>query len=678
MSVTKEFKHSQLRGVGYEQDGPLKRKVSRAAKQRQLYLDKKYPLPPRRKGMDDVKYLGGEKGQEQFKWQKDAYDQLKDRRFGFCVAFCGSGKTLLQIYLAAHDYFQSGFTQRQLLIMPQAIIAAGFTRHGDVEHIGLWMSEEKKRYTWRVTHNFCEKKWNGPVDKGVIQSLKKWLLSPVSVAYRRAATHASAATLSGGIAVATHQALALAWQELSEAQQKKALNKLTLRVDEAHHIKGVFDDDEEGYTAKQKEMMEEESTHLGKVCHAILNSKNRTAKLHVTTATPYRGDSGAMFSAKAREKFGKVYFSKWEEHWNNLGMNLFAIEYEEYRSTPFDAVIDWIIQEPKERHLVVVPAIGTKWRGGEAEFQQFMRKLYKVIPKEWVLDLVTKGTQEENRQKFLLEPKSLKDGPSQYRVVVTCMIGREGSDWVPCSRLHNTAVERSLTLAVQTSGRPLRRYESKTEVRIRNYVQGFAKNMSEEEKRRLFSDRTNAILVSMHWDDAAETILIPKMPKGKRGAKGKHEADGEEYETVSLHDAYGSSYPAFIKDVMEGIMCMTETSWDEVHDACLDAIEKYPPQVDVDEDALVDALMNVVTRRLIRSQPREVQEELKIKGIDISFMREKANFDKVVVQHGIDHKTWFVGEHGESDWKAIRSILADRRSLLDAFIESTKHWKGGV
>ena len=48
---------------------------------------------------------------------------------------------------------------------------------------------------------------------------------------------------------------------------------------------------------------------------------------------------------------------------------------------------------------------------------------------------------------------------------VACRLFDEGTDWVPCTRLHNTdACEKSVTLAVQRFFRPLRHHPEKRDV----------------------------------------------------------------------------------------------------------------------------------------------------------------------------------------------------------------------
>lgn len=587
-------------------------------------------------------------------WQPEAFDLLKDERFAFCTAFCGSGKSILQVYLAAYDYIKSDFTQKQLFIVPQSVIADGFISDGGVKHISLRVNG--KPYTWQVSHNFCDERLN------VLDGLEKWLLNPVGAGYRKLGTEG---TLTGGLAVATHQAFNLVWQRLSSSQQGDAIKNLSLRIDEAHHIKGVFDQIDD-YSKEQMEALELESTHLGKVCKTILDSKDESSKLHLTTATPYRGDSGIILSPKARNRF-KSYFLPWLQHWNTLGIEAFSINYEEYTDDPFDLVIDRIESEPEECHMVVVPATNQKWRQDSEVYSTFLKKLYKIISKDKVLDLVTPSTQKKNKTLLTLEPKNLESGNSRYKVVITCMIGREGLDWVPCSRLHNTAVERSLTLAVQTSGRPLRRYETKTNVAIYNYIPSVGKGLTPDEKRQLFSDRSNGILLGMQWDDLTEQILLPTIPTVSNGSSTEH--------SVGLQEVFGNSYPKAMSALIKEISSLNIFTSENIDNACSCVIEDYPPQVDCAPAVLLRKLREIVLRRIQRSQPVEIQTKLGLKGIEISFLRE-AGFDKVIEKFGIDNRAWFAGEHSTETWNELTEIMRSKvLNFRQALGEVTVYFK---
>lgn len=562
-------------------------------------------------------------------WQVDAFKKLKDESFGLVVAFCGSGKTILEVALSIHDIVASDWCQKQLIIVPQSHIGKGFI--GDDERNFIMISLNGVIYDWNVEHNFC-----GDADD-VIVSLRNWLLTDGKTLGRQ---FKGGKTVRGLNAVTTHQALGRVWNTLSPREKKIAIRNLTLRVDEAHHISGVYDVLTDEMEDETKAALEAERTNLGDVCGFIMNSKDKTAKLHLATATPMRGDRGIILSDKVRQKFEKYYLD-WIAHFKTLGIEIFSLEYEEYVGDPIKNVVARIKKEPKEKHLIVIPSRGNKWRDdGDVMFQKLIKELRKIYPAERILDLVTDSTQAVNKQKLLSEPKTA-ERESMFDVVVTCMLGREGTDWCPCSRLHNTSCENSITLAVQTGGRPFRRFDGKTMVGIFHYARKFRKPEKGMTKRELFADRTHALLVCMQMDEMIHPIIIPPIEavSGSHGGSGEHSHN-------SLLEVFGDQYQTFREDLVEQIECLDEKNAeqiDEVIDGLLDAYK-----VIENRDGVRDAVRSLVGRML--------SPELRQLGINVDFVR-KAGFDKIVEKYIPQGKSIFFGEYGTKDWEVLRAIM---------------------
>ena len=128
-------------------------------------------------------------------------------------------------------------------------------------------------------------------------------------------------------------------------------------------------------------------------------------------------------------------------------------------------------------------------------------------------------------------------------MVVACRLFDEGTDWVPCSRLHNTdACESSVTLAVQRFFRPLRSHPSKKVVRILNYVPDMSPEMTLDEKRQVLSNRLNAFLACIVTQGELMPCLVALkgIPTGSRPRK------------ISLQEVYGGNYPEVIADLLKG------------------------------------------------------------------------------------------------------------------------------
>lgn len=565
-------------------------------------------------------------------WQVEAFEKLKDKPLNLTVAFCGSGKSVLQVALAIYEIEVSGWTQKQLIIVPQQHISGGFIGDENRDYITLELNG--KVYDWRVEHNFC-----GDINS-VLNALRNWLLADAEELGRQ---FKGGTLVTGLTAVASHHALGLVWNTFTDAEKAKAAHKLTLRADEAHHISGVYDVLDSDYSPAEMIAIEEERTNLGDVCAFLMNSKDKTIGISLATATPYRGDKGIILDKKASKRF-TTYYLDWLEHFNTLGIENFDLEYEEYKDNPIKSVVAKIKSEPKEKHMVVIPSSGTKWRKeGTKELHDLLNALYKVVPKERVLDLVTPSTQDFNKRRLLREPKNANGGKSMFDVVVTCMLGREGTDWCPCSRLHNTSCESSVTLAVQTLGRPFRRFEGKTKVCIRHYVPQFVVPKKGMTKRELLTDRTNALLVCMQLDEMMHPIMIPAIKEKRNASSG---SGSKHASRISLAEVFGCRYQEFKSQLIEEIECLREKDTEQLDMVIDDLLYSY--KVD-DEDGYVKDGVRAIVLRILSSQ-------LKNEGVDVDFIR-KEGFDRIVEKHIDKDTSIFFGSYNKKDWATIRSIL---------------------
>ena len=575
-----------------------------------------------------------------FGWQEKAFAKGKDERFFSCQAFCGSGKSILQIYLATHDIIASGFKQKQLFVVPQEHIHKGFVGDGQLQHMSI--EQNGKQYNWAIQscHNFCD-----GVDR--IKSLKNWLLeSPNKLA--KFSKDPQGKIIAGLNAICSHAALAQVWQEIEQEYEQKGLDKiisnLTLRVDEAHHISLVFMECE-NMSHEEWDVINDEITALGKICTYIINSKVSSSKLHLTTATMYRGDARVILSEKVRAKF-TTYHLDWIEHFEGLGIQNFLLQYEFYTDNPVDLIAQRILAEPNEKHFVVVPRTGSKWRKNGDEYRLLLDKLKGLR----VLDLVTPSTQDKNKKLLLAEPKNIKS-PSQFDVVVVCSLGREGTDWCPCSRLHNSACESSVTLAVQTIGRPFRRFEGKTKIEIFHYVKKFITPKKGISSRELLSDRTNAILFCMQMKDLFDPILIIddsfELPEPKNGSKVSPK------NTVPLQWYFGDQYENVIKAALETYEDLVQ-DFDSPPKAkdIFESMGEICEEFGISEDHIRrEDIQYALACRIIR----EAAPQAEIDGVDIAFLRNEG-FDKIDEKYEFNRSIYF-GNCSKKDWQLIRNII---------------------
>ena len=195
-------------------------------------------------------------------WQPKGFNVMKLARLSLLIAICGSGKTMLLLILAAYRFITSNMTQRQLIAVPQSHIGRGFTLDELGGKKGRRICVNGAEYNWKIRNNFCDAS-----SQDVINKLKEFICTQASRSWREQVLRTG--LIQEGIAVTTHAALTMAIKqlrkELSPGDLRRAFHKLTLTVDEAHHIQGIFDDMETTDTM---------ANNLGALCRFIVNLKD--------------------------------------------------------------------------------------------------------------------------------------------------------------------------------------------------------------------------------------------------------------------------------------------------------------------------------------------------------------------------------------------------------------------
>ncbi len=542
-------------------------------------------------------------------WQPKAFKIVKDERFSVIQAFCGSGKTVLQIFLAVYDIITSRFTQKQLIAVPCNHIGNGFAR--------MKIRLLRKVFDWNPSANFTE------YSPGKIKLLREWLLATPKQLRAASSSH----LINGLGAVCSQKALVMVWfgrpgfRALTKAEKCRAIKNLTLRVDEAHHIKQSGTDPdlfEFELTLEELAIAKEEANGLGKIIDYILSSRSTSVKLCYTTATFFRGDSCPIVLEKHKKKF-EFYHLDWLEHWETLGISKLSFEYLFFDADPINMMLDVIRKNPGRHFLVIVPPKNQKWRGDYSchRVKRLVRELNKLgnVCDLVVRDGLTVSKQKANKKLLLAEPKDTSSKP-KFDIVLSCNLVREGTDWVPCDFILNAAVESSPTVAVQTLGRPFRRYEVKDEVTILTFVKRFVipKDSSTVEPREILSDRTNMLLVLTMLQDMAYPTKL-NLP----GTKKKSGPSGPKISTVEI--LYGTDLYLKILDEMFGsyerLLDKTEEGMDIVIESIMD---RYPTPDDY-RKVVAESLKLRIFRHF---KPPSIRCE-----IDETYMR-LVGFDKVV------------------------------------------------
>ena len=526
-------------------------------------------------------------------WQVDAFQVGRPARYFLIQSPGGAGKSLLQVMLAQADIEDTG--SKQLVLVPKNHIHHGFY---DEESIRFVLPGQDRPSQWVVRSNFCS------VSKCEAKTrlLREFLLADV----RELRNQGRLA------AIATHRAMVSAWDSMNDSDKKRALHHISFRVDESHHLSNVFhESDLHLFNVKDKEAILEDATQLGQVLQEVLVRDEETVKVHLATATFFRGDRRTILSDRFKDDFAH-YYLPWDEHFQTLGIDHLSFDFLNYHGDPIPPLIDMVRSEPHERHLIIIPALSRRYRTQDS-LGRILTGLAASFPGDEVLDLVSPATQEANK-------RLLHRCPESFRVVIACRLFDEGTDWVPCSRLHNTdACESSVTLAVQRFFRPLRSHPVKRVVKILNYIPDMSLEMTLEEKRQVLSNRLNAFLACIVTQGELMPCLVTMkgIPKGRQPKR------------MSLQEVYGRTYPEVMADLLKGYELVGDKAdASEIEGVAERVLAKHGVPPEVEPSDLRDALLSQLVRIAHPKSKVLERENLEPGGIDAESIRQKG-FDKV-------------------------------------------------
>ena len=258
-----------------------------------------------------------------------------------CQAPGGSGKSLLQVLLAQADIEDTG--NKQLILVPKNHIHHGFFDEDCIEFV---MPGNTKPSRWRVAGNFCS------TSAKKTKRLKAFLLADVRDLRQQGRV----------AAIATHRAMVAAWAGMRPDERKLALWNISFRIDEAHHISNVFHEGDLGlFNLKDREAILEDGTRLGSFVRYVLRHDNETVKLHLATATFFRGDRRTILSERFKKDFVH-YYLPWDEHFQTLGIENLSFDYLSYVDDPISLLTELVSSQHDQRHLIIIPALTHRYR----------------------------------------------------------------------------------------------------------------------------------------------------------------------------------------------------------------------------------------------------------------------------------------------------------------------------
>jgi len=533
------------------------------------------------------------------------------------VAPTGSGKSLMQIFDAAREIIQTDYERKQIFIVPQLNIGYGFT-----EKKHPMLNIDGKIYHWEITTNCCEE------NDGSVESVRKFLLEKRTK--KSLDSFRKQDVLGGVTCVATYAAFIKAFQNMSNSEKKRAIKNTSFRIDEIQHVSGVSEDDYE-------------MNRLGEFCKYLLDQEGF---LHVMTALFYRGNKQAIIDTDYLSDF-EIFRVPFMEHWNVLGLRELRQNYVCYENSTqlMNQIIDSVKEESNEPALIIVPSDGNSFfkTTNKTEWvKTLVEKLEQIYGPKLVLDLVRPDRQKRDKDRLMSDDHD-------FQVAVTCMIGREGTDWPPCSRIHNASFDRSVHLAIQKLGRSLRDHKDKQDVKMVNYIEYFAQWDSPSDKiRQNISDMFNAVIVSSMLDDMFYPILMPTLPFDD------DEEDTEPVKYVSLEDVYGSKRNDVIEEMLQAVLAIPEDlrTPDAINEVIEDIIESFDDYIleNVSYEVLKERLRKELLRRQNPNNP-----DLRLDGMIVDFVREHG-WDVVVRTHIAPHSP-FEGRANTNDLQRLQQFL---------------------
>lgn len=558
-------------------------------------------------------------------YQKQGVLNLKGHPLTIYVSPTGSGKTIVQNTLAGHDLISNSFKRKQLFIAPQRNIGNNFS----MEYIDAEGNKQFSRididgssYKWKISENYCEL-----VNKKSESNIRAFLLGKTPDA-KFANRMKSLKILDHGLAVCCYPTLVAVWKNLTASEKKFVARTTAVRIDEVHHLR-LDGHDDDG------------CNQLGRVIRELISLSGH---LHCTTATMFRGDRASILHNLDLGKF-KQYKVDWMTFWKSTGIDRLSMNFSAFSDGKdlLNILEQTVKKEKAQKHIIIVPSDNTgifKNTDKVAWVKQLVRKMKTIYGSNRVLDLIY--NQDSDKQRLLVENKD-------FDCVVTCMIGREGTDWPACSRVHNLVLDRNVLQPIQKMGRATRRYQLKHNIVMTCYIEHFTdwENDGDELKNK-FTDYFNAILAMSIYDDLFYPIKLPvirpPVDNVSKDSDDENENEDEDAGGVDLQDVFEIEKYHQIKTEVYQLVTMLASKdikdADEIKEEIESIVKKYEKYmiIPVPRDELVAALYIDVARRCDATNK---QIRTGIDGYASSWIRREGF--ETIFKNNIKGKSFFEG-----------------------------------
>lgn len=417
----------------------------------------------------------------------------------------------------------------------------------------------------------------------------------------------------------THAGWIQFWKKLNYREKKRLLQNIVIYIDECHHCKP---EDSKG-----------RPTELGIFLKEVLEIDNYSCSLILLTATFFRGDLKDILPKGYEKKF-KHYHLPHKEYMDILKIKYFNFDYVAYDEGPpygpLNHIEKTIKKHPDKVHIIALPATGDLYRNEET-LDIYIERLKTLFKPDRILDLITPETQDENKRLLI-------DNPEGYDVAIACRLFIEGTDWPPAAVVHNTNFKRSALMYTQIVARLFRRYENKEGVKkdaiwCYTYLQ---RSCFEGKAREIFSDRLNILFLSILMAGHLDPIQIPLLPNAPfQKTHGKKEAS-----LLEIMDK--QFYEDFMSDIIKEYDFISSDLRNKSKEIMYKKIKKITEKHYNEDEFLREnvSLSNLKSAAVcyfykIFLNVKGDDEEIR-KKINISFIREEGNFDKIWEKIDVD------------------------------------------
>lgn len=541
-------------------------------------------------------------------YQIRAFENLRGKTNVILKAPTGSGKSLIMLYLAAAEVIDSKYKRRQVIAVPQLHIADGF--HEELIQIDGKIIEMK-------IENLCRRQSES------VLKLKEFLLEDFT--YTKESRNNQ---ISGSIVTVSHSALVLAFDQMSEKEIRKALKRVTIRIDEFHHVSSGEN--------------EEETNKLGDVVNKI---EQYGGQLAFASATPFRGDNRKIISHEFRKQF-TVEMVTLVEYLATTSIEAIISDFISYDDHVdiFNKIVAKIRSEKDQPCMIILPSEKQKFFKTEGDKERFARKLIAAMRKLYsnteVLDFVTVEHQKNEVERF----RKFKKDEKAFHVLITCGIGREGLDWKRCSRIHNLSFDRSISMFLQKFGRGTRDSEGKTDVAIYSYVPRIT-NWESEETRTQVSDCFNAAMGTAVMDDNLCPLMV-RLSDRDRTRTNQDE--------VNIAEIFGEDIENIDDTILREFHKLSDEDKkdkDIIRNIIASAVAEF--ELDYEPEDMEEVIGEMLVRIIRIVNPRN--QVVRLPGFNVKYIRHMG-WDKVVSKY-LAGRTIFGANINRKDLQKLRRIL---------------------